>query len=493
VLRAVVFDLYGTLIRLEDPRFTRGLPGRLGVGRRAWTEFVRRVGLVTPFASREAFVERMLAELVPQPPAGLREDLLAELDAELDAVRPLPGARPALRFLKRRGLRLGLISNLASPYREPFEQLGFGELFDAVAFSCAERRAKPDAGIYLELCRRLAVAPEEALMVGDSLANDVIAPRRIGLRSLRAGERWEEGKIPAAGVGWLELTGGREFLLEPGREISVAGERVRLGTPEPVPDRDQGRYNLVLSADVESAGGRVQRVFFKRFLFPESAHVEHFVHALCTEVGVPTYPVGILAGREPIFWSFQAPGKKLERPAATPELAFEIGRHCAAAFLFANADLRPRNAFLVAAQPRPRLVMVDHEHCLFNLALDLTGIPDPLNPHALDALGRDALRRRVVKQVLSPLAMRRARRTFLDTRAAAPELVAAFRRGWIELHQRARQRRARLGELLRERIYTEPFLIIGTHAYRRAMAGIDLDDLLSRIDLDPVTAVEACL
>ena len=35
---------------------------------------------------------------------------------------------------------------------------------------------------------------------------------------------------------------------------------------------------------------------------------------------------------------------------------------------------------------------------------------------------------------------------------------------------------------LRDRIYSEPYIIIGTNAYRRAMCGIDIDDIMTRIE-----------
>ncbi len=493
--QAVVFDLYGTLIRLEHSAFGRAFPRRLGVTRRDWAAFVRRVLLVTPFDSREAFVERGLGEFSATDSRGLRTAMLELLAEEIDSARPFAGVLALLRFLKRRGLRLGLISNLASPYREPVERLGFGKLFDAVAFSCDLGRAKPDERLYLGLCERLGVAPRETLVVGDSPVNDVAAPRRLGMRSLRIGDRWQRGETSAFGVGWLDLPGVSRWLLRPGQEIELDGQRGLLKTLEAVRDDEQGRYNLLARGTVEWTAGSSQTVYFKRFLLPESAAVEAFVHALLAEIGIATTPAGILSGRESVFWSFEVAGRKLDRcpPPMTPELAAEVGRHSAAAFLLANADLRPRNTFVLNGAGRPRLVTIDHEHCLFSLALKLEGIADPLDPHALDRLGKPELERRVGRRVVTPALMRRVRRMFFDTRGATAAQLGAFRRGWLDVHDRARQRRAHLLEIMRRRIYRRPFLVIGTRAYRRAMAGIDLDAFLARLDLDPEEAVAQSL
>lgn len=490
-VRAVAFDLYGTLLTLGRNGFARRLPRRMGVRPGDWVRFVRDVLLTTPFATREAFVERALEEFAPEAPPDLREAALGLLEDELSSARLEPGVRPLLRFLDRRGLRLALSSNLASPYREPVERLGLCELFPVAAFSCDEGRAKPDPEWYRELGRRLGVPHEEVLVVGDSLQNDVEPARRLGMRAMRVGRQGPEA-APVTAVGWLTFDGEPAPLLRPGRRVTLGDEEVDVLRLDPVPDEEQGRYNLVWEGRVSGATGAERRFFFKRYLLPESAWVESFTHLLLAELGIETYPVGILDGPEPIFWSAAAPGEKVGDLPGGREVAHEIGRHCASAFLLSNADLRPRNAFLVRGGP-PRLVMVDHEHCLFNLALDLHGIEDPCDPRQLRDLGCDELAARVTRRVLSPLAMRRARRTFLETRDASPAIVEAFREGWIAVHSRARRRRGAIEHLLRERAAQEPPLVIGTHGYRRAMVDLDIDDLLARIDAEPAEAVAACL
>jgi hypothetical protein len=201
------------------------------------------------------------------------------------------------------------------------------------------------------------------------------------------------------------------------------------------------------------------------------------------------YRVGVLELAEPLFWSDEVQGEKLEAIPWTPRMAFDGGHHGACAFLFANGDLRPRNTLVQRADDR--LVMLDHEHCLFNLALDVTGQRDPFDPHALDALGADELRQRVRRHVLTPRTMRRAHREFFGD--SPPAILAAYRDGWIRLHRLAQERRERLRALLEQRLYRQPYLVVGTRAYRRAMARLDIEDLLSRVDGDPERSFEEWL
>ena len=490
-IRAVVFDLYGTLVQVDRPVFQRGLRKLLDIDRRAWTEYVLTVLLVTPFDSREEFLDRVLAAFESDRPAAAREAALALLDEELASAHAFQGVPALLAFLKRRGLRLGLLSNLASPYRQPFETLGLSSYFDAVAFSCDRGRAKPEPRMYLDLCRELGAEPHQVLMVGDSLRNDVTTPRRLGMRSLRVTDGAAAGDaVSVFGVGWLAWEADLQPLVAPGRPLRLGEERVRVQHLAPVPDRFQGRYNLVMAADAEDQDGSARRIYMKRYLLPESAYVEEFMHLLLQEAGIETPTAGILSGPEPILWSLEAPGERVQELILTPDIAFDVGRHGAAAFLFANADYRPRNAFLVTEGSSQRLMMVDYEHCLFNLALDVTGIEDPCNPHELDDLGPEELAMRVRRRVISPRTCRRNYREFFGRGGAQVDLVGPFREGWIELTRRAQERRANLEALLRRRIHSEPFLIIGTHSYRRAMAGMDIEDLLARLTLDPAQVLD---
>ncbi len=491
-LRGVVFDLYGTLITLDRSVFQKELPRRIGISRRVWADFVRRVLLLTDFDDRRAFIDCSIEEFEPADADVLREGALGLLDEEISSARAFPGVLTLLRFLKRRGLRLGLVSNLAAPYKEPCASLGLLDLFDVVTFSCQVGKAKPNDEIYLEHCRELGLAPEEILFVGDSMRNDVVAPRKLGMQSVRAANH---GPMPEAiatsDLGWMTLDAEREPLLGPGKELELDGESFRVTSVDPVPDDQQGRYNLVSCAHVEDAEGQPRKIYFKRYLSPASAHVEAFTSALLRAVGLRPPMAGVVEDPEPLYWCHEAPGEKAAQVLELcPELARDIGRHGASAFLFSNADLRPRNAFLVQ-EDTPRLVMVDYEHCLFNVALDVSGIDDPLDPRVLDALEPEEFDRRIKKKVLSPAAMRRTYKAFFRDRGAEPELREAFREGWVELHERAQGRRPQLEELFEERIFREPYLVIGTSSYRRAFASIDAADVLERVDLDPVEALDS--
>ena len=100
-------------------------------------------------------------------------------------------AAPALDAL-RGDYRLALVTNGASCLqREKFEASGLVDRFDAVVVSGELRSAKPDPAVYAHALEALGARPGDAVMVGDSLANDVDGPVAAGLRAIwlnRSGE-----------------------------------------------------------------------------------------------------------------------------------------------------------------------------------------------------------------------------------------------------------------------------------------------------------------
>ncbi|HUR33999.1 MAG TPA: HAD family hydrolase [Vicinamibacterales bacterium] len=92
----------------------------------------------------------------------------------------VPGA---LSELVRAGLRIGLVSNshrcLAS-FQSHFELEG---LITAAVSSSEHGRMKPHPSIFKAALGLLDVAPEEALMVGDSLKHDVEGALQVGMRA----------------------------------------------------------------------------------------------------------------------------------------------------------------------------------------------------------------------------------------------------------------------------------------------------------------------
>jgi HAD superfamily hydrolase (TIGR01509 family) len=507
----LIFDVYDTLLRNPRPVFQREVSRLAPAERRAWVAFERDTLVVTPYPSHEEFVRVILERFQPGADAARHAEVVALLREELASIVLLPGVRSALQFLKRRGCRLGLLSNAATPYREPLDRLGLADLFDVAVYSCDEGMRKPDPRLFAAVCDRLGVAPTRATMVGDSLINDVRAATAAGLQAILVGpasatpSRRSEPMLRAvaavADLGWSRLGQDSDGpwadpLLAPGDSLALGGRQGVVDGLDTLGDSEQGRYNVVARGRLHFPGGASETIYVKRFLHPAAVHIEALVHQLLPEMGIEGCDVEVRHGSEPLLVSAAAPGVKLSDAAEAVDvpLAMEIGRHFACGFLLANADLRPRNAFLVRATGgAPRLIMVDHEYCLVNRAFDLAGVADPFDRQAIEALGAAELERREARLVLTPQTMRRARRQFFDLRPGSSALAEAFLAGWIEVHGRAQRHAAAIRQRFAERLESQPPLIGGTLAYRRALTRFDLEELMQRIALDPASAGAPCV
>lgn len=252
--RAVIFDLDDTLV--WDERLSRRAlmetaeeaaresgvdAGRLaGAAKRAagqlWhahapVERCNELGIVAfegmwgHFHGEEDYL-RHLREWVPQfrklvwqqalADEGMDNEQLAATLGEFFARRrrelqdPLPGAEEVLRKLRAAGVRIGLLTNGAPDLqREKIESSGLGMFFDAAVVSGEIGTGKPEPEIFHHLLEKLGVAADESLMVGNSLARDIVGAKRAGLASC-----------------WIALEGEDEpiGLVEPDYTIRSLGE-----------------------------------------------------------------------------------------------------------------------------------------------------------------------------------------------------------------------------------------------------------------------------
>ena len=115
--------------------------------------------------------------------AAAIEDLMREALVEAE---PMPGVVEAVRALRARGLRLGVVS---SAVHHPFldwtlARFGLGDAFTTIITSASSGFYKSRPEIYQVALRDLGVAATETIHVGDSYRFDVQGARRAGLRTV---------------------------------------------------------------------------------------------------------------------------------------------------------------------------------------------------------------------------------------------------------------------------------------------------------------------
>jgi HAD superfamily hydrolase (TIGR01549 family) len=91
-------------------------------------------------------------------------------------------ALPTLDAVRSRGLKVGLLSNTSRDLDVFVAHHGLR--VDAVLTSHAHGKTKPHETIFRALLERLGVAPPEAVMVGDTVEDDIEGARAVGMRAI---------------------------------------------------------------------------------------------------------------------------------------------------------------------------------------------------------------------------------------------------------------------------------------------------------------------
>ncbi len=92
-----------------------------------------------------------------------------------------PDVLPAFARLRRRGLRLGVISNWDNRLTGLMDGLGLASELETIVSSAEVGLHKPDPRIFELACERLGVDPHEAAHVGDHHYADIVGAQAIGM------------------------------------------------------------------------------------------------------------------------------------------------------------------------------------------------------------------------------------------------------------------------------------------------------------------------
>ena len=98
---------------------------------------------------------------------------------------PFDDCEETLRTLSDKGYQLGIIANQNPGAKDRLDAWGLGRYFSVIASSAELGISKPDKEIF-----RLALAmadrrPENAVMVGDRLDNDIRPAKELGMKTVR--------------------------------------------------------------------------------------------------------------------------------------------------------------------------------------------------------------------------------------------------------------------------------------------------------------------
>lgn len=204
MIKAVFFDFYNTLATHQPPR------------ERVYADICRELGieielkrLFTSLSEADMYMRQETSRL----PVDRRSDqekldfyieyvtrIFKGAGADINrdtALQIIPGLQkrrwelkvfedtvPALEQLKRRGLIIGLISNVIQDMDSTFTRLGLQPYLDIRVTSGEVGHDKPEPEIFLAALKKADLLPAEAIYVGDQYEIDVVGARGVGMQAV---------------------------------------------------------------------------------------------------------------------------------------------------------------------------------------------------------------------------------------------------------------------------------------------------------------------
>jgi putative hydrolase of the HAD superfamily len=219
-LRAILFDIYGTLfvsgsgdVGISTERFrpsdaltalrehyripwsSTQMSQKLFAAIRDQHQRAKSAGVTCP----EIEIDRIWQKILNWPDMHRVREMAAAYESIVNPTYPMPGLDQTLRTLRRRRITMGIISNAQFFTPGLFktflgsapQDLGFAR--DLIFYSFEFGQAKPALDIFrraVDQLRRRKIPPESVLYVGNDIRNDIQPAHTVGLQTaLFAGDR----------------------------------------------------------------------------------------------------------------------------------------------------------------------------------------------------------------------------------------------------------------------------------------------------------------
>ncbi len=106
-------------------------------------------------------------------------------DTVIKVMRPEPGLHELIEALKKKGIRIGIGSNMTAYIQyKKLEALGVLDQVDRIVVSEETGLEKPEPRFFRICVEKMGCAPEECVFIGDSVENDVRGAIASGLHGI---------------------------------------------------------------------------------------------------------------------------------------------------------------------------------------------------------------------------------------------------------------------------------------------------------------------
>ena len=191
MIKAVIFDMYETLITLWDSPLYFGTQMAMDAGiaeeqfQELWraTEKDRTIGKLSLEEAVEMILRKNkcyseeLLNLIVRKRIQCKEEAFHHIHKEII---------PMLVLLKERKIQIGLISNCFSEEAMVIRESIIYPYFDVLCLSYEEGLQKPDIAIFQRCLDKLNLQAKECLYIGDGGSDELEAAEKTGMKAVQA-------------------------------------------------------------------------------------------------------------------------------------------------------------------------------------------------------------------------------------------------------------------------------------------------------------------
>ncbi|HXX87020.1 MAG TPA: HAD family hydrolase [Candidatus Acidoferrum sp.] len=202
-VKAILFDLHGTLVYLENPLKSEEtsdfmLDHGYEVYPQSWDAACHYVGMVDypkhGYDNRRTFLKQILKRLNVEVDSSTLEKLVQLYDCR-NHYSLFPDTSTAVKEAKHFGLKTAIVTTIPdfvfSSAIKPIR-----DCFDVVMTGARAGCEKSNPAMHKQTLNELRVIPEEAVMIGDELLVDIMIPKKLGMCTVLLDRTHEFKKKP---------------------------------------------------------------------------------------------------------------------------------------------------------------------------------------------------------------------------------------------------------------------------------------------------------
>lgn len=180
MIRSVIFDMFQTLaIGKPDPESE--IAARFNIKDRY---FVERFTCGTKYSDRDHYLRSICSGIGVEISHENLKIIDNILKKHLNKVTLDPEAKDVLYKIRGKNLKLAMISDMPNPDWDIIKKEGLHKIFDVRILSYEVGLAKPDPKMFSMCLKRLNIKPEEAIFIGDSVMNDIVPAKKLGMNTI---------------------------------------------------------------------------------------------------------------------------------------------------------------------------------------------------------------------------------------------------------------------------------------------------------------------